>query len=176
MPAWIREGLEKMEREKQKEAEKARLKQEREEKKRKEEEEREAREEEERKMVERGELSPSRLRKSKFVSTAFRQPSTYCLFAWRSSEYVSEGRLSTRLLCLSRKRKHSPCNWLQFYFFRITPVARRVQMNQTTKTKIHHPSTERVVLTKRLVVHRCAISARRRRWRYCPSRRNRREW
>ena len=76
LPAWIREGLEKMEREKQKEAEKARLKQEREEKKRKEEEEREAREEEERKMVERGELSPSRLRKSKFVSTAFRRPST----------------------------------------------------------------------------------------------------
>ena len=68
LPAWIREGLENMERQKQKAEEKERLKKEREEKKKQEEEEKAAREEEERKAVERGELSPSRLLKSKFVS------------------------------------------------------------------------------------------------------------
>ena len=68
LPAWIREGLEKMEQEKKKAAEKARLKKEREEEKLKREEEKAKKEEEEKLMVERGELSPSRLRKSKFVS------------------------------------------------------------------------------------------------------------
>ena len=72
LPAWIREGLEKMEREKLKAEERQRQRKLFEERKLREEQEQAARDEEERLAVERGELSPSRLTKSRFV----RQPSS----------------------------------------------------------------------------------------------------